>query len=114
MADNQRSRGAPEVAAALEEGFAEGGEEEADRRAVEALIERRRRRHVGGLAIATHLVRLGEHDRAVGWLETEVEERGRNVPYFGVMPPLWPLHDHPRFQALAAELGLDLLRSDGR
>ncbi len=102
----QEMRRRPHLADVLDEGYRAGGHPEAARRLARGLIAMRAEQHVGGLDIAVQLLTAGEPDAAVDWLRVDVEEHGQNVPYYGVLPWLWPLHDHPGFRTLLNELGL--------
>lgn len=50
---------------------------------------------------------LGEHDRAMDWLERAVEER--TGPAYGIKESFLfgPLHGHPRFRALLRRMKLE-------
>ncbi len=43
---------------------------------------------------------LGEHDRSISWLQRAANERDALLPFIDMWPPLTPLRDDPRFQAL--------------
>lgn len=111
---NYASRGETRIAEAFQEGWQAGGHEGAAQRLIDIQISERERRFVPAFGIATELIELGAFDEAVDWLETDVEEGGSNIPYYGVLPPLWPLHDHLRFRALLDELGITPNKPPGR
>jgi tetratricopeptide (TPR) repeat protein len=49
---------------------------------------------------------LGEHERALDWLERAFETRQAHVPFMGIDYRFQPLRQHPRFRALLEKLGL--------
>jgi hypothetical protein len=51
-------------------------------------------------------VALGDHERALTWLERAVEERAPYVAMMAVEPALDPLRSDPRFVRLLKRLGL--------
>jgi TolB-like protein/DNA-binding winged helix-turn-helix (wHTH) protein/Flp pilus assembly protein TadD len=51
-------------------------------------------------SIATMYMRLGDHDRALAWLDRLFEERGAGIRSLKVHPQWDPLRADPRFQAL--------------
>lgn len=52
-----------------------------------------------------HLL-LGDADAALSDLETAIERHDPYVIYLAALPELAPLHAHPRFQAILADIGL--------
>lgn len=56
--------------------------------------------------IAKVYVALGEHDRALDWLERACEEHAHSMAFLKVDPQLVPLHGNPRFQRLAERVGV--------
>lgn len=57
-------------------------------------------------AVAHVLVALGDHERALTWLDRAVEERAPHVVEMAAEPPLDPLRSDPRFVRLLKRLGL--------
>jgi serine/threonine-protein kinase len=49
---------------------------------------------------------LGEHDRALDWLERAYSTRQMHVPFLGVEPRLKPLRSSSRFRALLSRVGI--------
>lgn len=49
---------------------------------------------------------LGEHDRALDWLERAWRTRQMHFPFAAVEPRFRDLRDHPRFRDLLARAGL--------
>ncbi len=56
----------------------------------------------------------GEAESAIDWLETAARQKHQGVPFIGVNPIFWNLHDQPRFQALAQRIGVPLRKPEGR
>jgi adenylate cyclase len=49
---------------------------------------------------------LGEVDQALDWLDRSYAERDHATLFVDIEPAFDPVHDHPRFQALRAKIGL--------
>lgn len=97
--------GDPEAAAALEQGFSEGGYSGA----LAAVADLQVRRLAEGQSqsvwgIGTLYVRAGRYDLALDYLERAFEARNGNVPYLLIDPIFDPLRDEPRFQAMIEAL----------
>ncbi len=100
--------GDEEVVTAIDRGMEEGGSLEARRRAAEVLARRFEETYAAALDIASLYRDVGEMEEALDWLERSLEQHDPNLPYIGVMG--WEeLYDHPRFQAVAEEIGVPLL-----
>src|SRR5690606_17049477 len=56
--------------------------------------------------IAKVYVALGEHDRAIDWLERAYEEHAHSMAFLKVDPQLEPLHGNARFERLAERVGV--------
>ena len=54
--------------------------------------------------VADLLVRLGEHERAIDWLERAFRERALRALYLAVDPAFDAIRDHPRYQHLVDQL----------
>lgn len=93
------------VEGALDRGYAEGGYEEAARRAAVALIVRSRTEFVLPFDVAGLYVDAGEKGLALDWLEKAFDARDPNVPYIG-SPFYDSLRGEPRYQALVKRIGL--------
>jgi tetratricopeptide (TPR) repeat protein len=102
-----------EVVEALNRSLQEGGFEGAWKGAADALAARGPRPGTSPMLVARLYLRGGEPEKAMEWLEQAVELGNPGVPYLGVVPDFWDLHDHPRFQALMRDLGLVLLKPEG-
>ena len=69
-------------------------------------LERRRRlEYVGGYLLALASVGLGDHDRAISWLEQAVEDGDGLVTYLNTIFFFDPLRSEPRFRALLRRMG---------
>jgi hypothetical protein len=49
---------------------------------------------------------LGDHERAIEWLETGYEQRDRFLPHFRMPRAFRPLDPDPRYQDLLRRLGV--------
>jgi len=96
----------PELAKALDQGYAEAGFREAEKRLTDILAARYGRPgSVTGYTLANYYARAGEKDRVIEWLEKAYEEHNNNLPY--MRTPVFDLvRDDPRFQDLARRVGL--------
>ena len=62
--------------------------------------------------VADLLIRLGEHERALDWLERAFRERALRALYLAVDPAFDAVRDHPRYRCLVIQLkGLDEVSS---
>ena len=62
--------------------------------------------HIPPYWLAMTYIRLGERQKALGWLEQAVEERFHLVVFLKVDPQFDSLRDEPRFHALLRRIGL--------
>jgi tetratricopeptide (TPR) repeat protein len=69
-------------------------------------------RYVSSYEIALIHVGLGEHDRALDFLDAAVEERSGWLPYILNDVRLDPIRSIPRFAGLTAQVGLQIVRDD--
>jgi serine/threonine-protein kinase len=106
------SRGEQEVVEALDVGLQQGGYAAAWRGAADAFAARARDKRVKDVNVAALYAAAGEGEKAMDWLRVAVEQRDQNAPYMGVIPGFRDLHDHPRFQKLAQDVGVPLLRPE--
>ncbi len=90
----------------LGQAFARVGRTEQAREVLRQLEELSRRRYVSPYHMAYVYTGLGEHDRAMDWLERAYEERAGGV--FGIKGSFLfsSLRRHPRFQALLRKMNL--------
>lgn len=61
---------------------------------------------VRAYSVATAYARIGDHDRALAWLEKLSAERGAWIRGLKVQPQWDPLRANPRFQDLLRRVGL--------
>jgi TolB-like protein/DNA-binding winged helix-turn-helix (wHTH) protein len=92
-----------ETVAALRAAAARGGIQGYWAQRLGYLLEEPERRPY---SIATAYVRLGDHDRALAWLEKLLAERGAWVRGLKVQPQWDPLRADPRFQDLLRRAGI--------
>lgn len=109
LKDAAEARGDQDVRVALERGQREGGYRQACLRAAEALAARSEGEYRTPVRVAQFYASAGEEEKALDWLERAFEARDQNMPYVGVVPSYAPLHDRPRFQALARRVGVPIL-----
>jgi tetratricopeptide (TPR) repeat protein len=97
----------PELVAAFERGFEEGGYECAQRVYADVWASRYGKpgRRVTANTIASMYITAGAYDQAIDWLEKAYEEHDPNLPYLG-MPDYDPLRPYPRFQDLLRKMNL--------
>jgi len=101
-----RARGDTEMDEALAEAYAAGGYEGALRRQAAIVEERARSRNVARMPMVQLYLRLGEHERALDWLERAYEARDPNLPTISFRPIFDPLRGNPRFQVLLQRMKL--------
>ena len=96
----------PDLANALEHGFAEAGFTEAEKRLADVLAARYGRPgSVTGYTLANYYARAGEKGRVIEWLEKAYLEHNNNLPY--MRTPVFDLvRDDPRFQDLLRRMNL--------
>lgn len=109
LKDAAEVRGDQDVRVALERGQREGGYRQACLRAAEALAARPEGEYRPPVRVAQFYASAGEEEKALDWLERAFEARDQNMPYVGVVPSYAPLHDRPRFQALARRVEVPIL-----
>jgi serine/threonine-protein kinase len=68
------------------------------------LAEESRRAYVSPVAFGMLCLGLGRLDEALDWAQRSVDERRGWFVYAKVNPIFEPLREHPRFQAMVAEL----------
>jgi serine/threonine-protein kinase len=92
--------------AQLGQAYARAGRLDDARDVLERLEELSRRRYVSPYHMAYVHTGLGDHERALDWLERACEERTGGV--FGIKGSFLfaPLRSHPRFQALLRKMNL--------
>jgi serine/threonine-protein kinase len=95
------------VVTAMDQGMEAGGSREARRVAAEVMVDRFEEGYMPAFWIAKFFRDVGELEEALDWLERSLEQDDPNLPYIGLTG--WEeLYDHPRFQAVAEEIGVPL------
>jgi TolB-like protein/DNA-binding winged helix-turn-helix (wHTH) protein/tetratricopeptide (TPR) repeat protein len=92
-----------EMVAALRAAARRGGMKEFWKVRLEYLLNEP---HVRPAAVAAAYARVGDHDRAIAWLERLYAERGASVTGLKVYPVWNPLRSDPRFQDLLRRANL--------
>jgi TolB-like protein/DNA-binding winged helix-turn-helix (wHTH) protein/Tfp pilus assembly protein PilF len=72
-------------------------------------LEAKRPGYLEPTTVAHVFVALGDHERALTWLERAVEERAPHVVEMAVEPALDPLRSDPRFVRLLERVGLPII-----
>ena len=62
--------------------------------------------------LACICVGLGDHDRAISWLQQAVEERDGQLTYLNTLLVYDPLRSDPRFQALLKKMNFSSVPSE--
>jgi serine/threonine-protein kinase len=62
--------------------------------------------YVSPVELAMVNIALGDHDRAIDWMEKAYEERRGWMAYLYVHPVVDPLRNEPRFNILVRKMGL--------
>ena len=104
-----RALGSPQLADAVEQGFADGGFQLAMRRMAETLeAQAERGEYVPPSLMASVLIDAGDVEAALDWLERGEQARDPSMPYLAAASSAVTagLHDHPRYLALRERMGL--------
>jgi serine/threonine-protein kinase len=96
----------PSAMGALGQAYALDGRHQEARALLTRLEEMARERFVGCTTLALIHCGLGEHERALDWLENAVRRREFALSAIGVHPAYDSLRGHPRFQAILRQIGL--------
>jgi tetratricopeptide (TPR) repeat protein len=100
------SGGSPLMRAALAHTLAEAGRTEDARRMRDNLTELADQKYVAPYFLAGICVGLGEHERALEYLERSYEEHSHWLIYLPIDPSMDGLRQTPRFQDLLRRIGL--------
>ena len=86
--------------------FAAAGQRTKAHEILNELLALSQDRYVSGAHLADLWVALGNYEQALTWYEKAYAEKSSALIYLKVEPTLDPMHDHPRFQQLLAQVGL--------
>jgi TolB-like protein/Tfp pilus assembly protein PilF len=100
------TRGGVEYQAYLASALAQTGEREEAEEILRSLEQRSRETHVSPILFAGMYAGLGESDEAFRWLNRAVDERSSGIIYIRMDPTFRSLRSDPRFEKLAARIGL--------
>jgi len=96
----------PRVAAALEEGYAQGGYAEAMKRGAESLIARLPEAFSLPNDIGNFYVAAGEKEKAIEWFDQGLEVHDPVSPYLSCFPIYDDIRSDPRFQDMLRRMNL--------
>jgi len=99
------SSDAPPAIAETAHCYAVSGHEREARELVRDLEARTGGQYVSAASIGQVYIGLGEHERALDWLDRAVEERALALATIHVSPRYDPLRGNPRFDKLARAIG---------
>ncbi|HEY2954840.1 MAG TPA: protein kinase [Candidatus Eisenbacteria bacterium] len=105
LAAAELSGGDPRSHAGLAHAYALAGRTRDARDVLQVLTERARNLTVSSHAIAVIHIGLGEHQRAIEWLDRACREHDRALVWLKVHPRLDPLRSHPLFDELLRRVG---------
>jgi serine/threonine protein kinase/tetratricopeptide (TPR) repeat protein len=103
------SGGSPMMRAALAHTFGAAGRTKEAFQMLDELTELATKRYIAPYFFAGIHVGLGEHDRAMEYLEKSYEEHCHWLIYLHIDPSMDGLRDNPRFQSLLRRIGLPAL-----
>jgi tetratricopeptide (TPR) repeat protein len=102
------SGGSPLMSAALAQTLAAAGERAKAIQILNDLTKLAEKKYVSPYFFAGIHIGLGEHDRAMEWLEQSYNELSHWLIYLHIDPSMDPLRSNPRFQDLLGRVGLPL------
>ena len=91
---------------ALAHAYAITGERVEAQRVLDHLIEESKQQYISPFYVAIVYGGLGEHEKAIDWLDKAYQDRSNGMVFLKVDPQLDPLRSNPRFQALLRRLNL--------
>jgi eukaryotic-like serine/threonine-protein kinase len=106
----QLSGGSPLMSAALAQTLASAGEGAKAMQILGDLANLAKQKYVSPYFFAGIHICLGEHDRAMEFLEQSYNERSHWLIYLHIDPGMDPLRSDPRFQDLLGRIGLPLAK----
>jgi serine/threonine-protein kinase len=95
----------PSIVAGIGQTLARLGRTEEARACLADLCALAKRRWVSAGCFAVVYMGVGDHDRALTWIETALERREISVTAFKVHPMYDPLRSEPRFQRVIEQIG---------
>jgi tetratricopeptide (TPR) repeat protein len=96
--------GGPQAAVNLARAYALSGDRHRAEATLHQLLDESKRRFVSPYSLALLYVTLGDHERAIDWLERGLERVGSGPWFLKVNPAFDPLQTHPRYQAILRRL----------
>jgi eukaryotic-like serine/threonine-protein kinase len=101
-----REKNWPAVVVELGYAYAASGQKDELRIILEELKELSAHRYISPYYMAAIFVAQGEHDEAIKWLRTAVDERDPNTPFLKVEPKFDGLRSDPRYAEVLRSVGL--------
>ncbi len=98
--------GSPELAASIEEDFSKAGYKGVLQSWLDGLTEISKHGYVSSYSIAQAYMRIGEKEKAFGWLEKAYEERDSGLVSLAVEPMFDPVRSDPRFRDILRRMKL--------
>jgi len=102
------SGGSPVMRAALAQTLAVAGEQTRARQILGELVQLSSQKYVSPYFLSGIYLGLGQHDRAIDYLEKAYEERSHWLLYLHIDPSMDSLRSNPGFQDLLRRVGLPL------
>jgi hypothetical protein len=103
-----------EIVAALGYSYGRSGQRLEAQQVLDQLQQLSRTRYVSPMLGALITLGMGEHDRALGWLEQAHAERAQMMSELKAEPAFDPLRADPRFVDLLGRVGLEAGEPTGR
>src|SRR5713101_353155 len=98
--------GSPELAASIEEDFSKAGYKGVLQSWLDGLTEISKHGYVSSYSIAQAYMRMGEKEKAFGWLEKAYEEHDSGLVSLAVEPMFDPVRSDPRFRDILRRMKL--------
>jgi tetratricopeptide (TPR) repeat protein len=98
--------GSPELAASIEEDFSKTGYKGVLQSWLDGLTEISKHGYVSSYSIAQAYMRMGERQKAFGWLEKAYEEHDSGLVSLAVEPMFDPVRPDPRFRDILRRMKL--------
>jgi eukaryotic-like serine/threonine-protein kinase len=102
----EQSANNPIMTAVLGHAYAVAGRKKDAQKLLDELTDESRGRKPSSYDIAVIYTGLGEHEKAIEWLEKAYEERNEYLSYIKADPRFDPLRTDPRFQDILRRMGL--------